>query len=72
MENKKRSLLKALSWRVIGFISTTFIALALTKEASLAIMVGITDTIIKFYLYYVHERFWNSVKWGVEKEQIAG
>ena len=64
METKRRSLIKALSWRFIATFITMSIALMVTGEIRSALEIGLLDTTIKFAAYFYHERAWLRVKWG--------
>lgn len=64
METKRRSALKALSWRVWATFITFFVALIITGETKFAIEIGLLDTTIKFAAYFGHERIWVRVPWG--------
>ena len=64
METKKRSLAKAVTWRLGGLAVTTVVTLALTKRVDLAAAVGLTDTAVKLLAYYFHERLWLRVPFG--------
>ena len=73
-ESHPRSLLKAVSWRVVGSIDTFLLSLLFTHKPFLAASIAGTETITKILLYYFHERAWASVPWGrspaaVETEQ---
>lgn len=69
MESKKRSVAKAISWRVIATVITTVLALALTGRWEFAAAIGLADTSLKFFVYFAHERFWNRVNFGREEKQ---
>lgn len=69
METKKRSIAKAVSWRVIATVITTVLALALTGRWEFAAAIGLADTSLKFFVYFAHERLWNRVKFGREEKQ---
>lgn len=62
-----RSLLKALSWRIISVIFTTLISWIITDSFKLAISIGIIDVSIKIFLFYFHERLWLRIKFGKRK-----
>ncbi len=64
LENKTRSLLKAVSYRVLGASVTAAIALILTGQASLAATFGFLDFSIKIGCYYAHERLWERIPLG--------
>ncbi len=64
-ETKTRSLLKAISWRIIASIVTTIIAFVFGLPAKAIGMVFFADLVIKFVLYFIHERVWISyIKFG--------
>ena len=64
MDIRKRSIVKAIAWRVIATITTMTIVLIITGELALAGVVGGFDLTIKLILYYLHERVWDKVSWG--------
>lgn len=57
-ESRLRSLLKALSWRIIATLTTTIIAYAITGEIKAAMTIGGIEFVLKFAIYYAHERVW--------------
>ena len=68
-ESKARSLLKAVSWRIIASIVTTLIAYSFGLPAKAIGLVFFADLIIKFILYFIHERVWvNFIKFGIISE----
>lgn len=66
--SKKRHLAKAITWRIIASITTALIAFAFGLPPKAVGGVFIADLIIKFVLYYGHERVWyRYIKYGVKK-----
>lgn len=65
MVERKRHLAKAVSYRLFGSMATGAIALAFTGRVDLAAGVGVADTVVKLGLYYLHERLWYRIRWGV-------
>lgn len=63
-EKPLRSVIKALSWRVIGTIDTLIVSYILTGEIVLATSIASIDFLTKLVLYFFHERIWNRIKWG--------
>ncbi len=62
-ESRKRSLVKAVTWRITVIIIETIILYLLTHEPiTTATFVGIKNMIM-FCLYFVHERGWNRIHW---------
>lgn len=68
MESHKRSIVKAITWRIIASIVTTIIAVAFGVPSKAIGLVFFADLIIKFILYFFHERVWNRISFGVEKK----
>lgn len=63
-EVQKRSLVKAVSWRFFATLTTIVIVYIATGELMLSLSVGAIEVIVKFILYYSHERVWNKINWG--------
>ena len=63
-ENPLRSIVKSVSWRVIGTIDTILISWLITGEISTAFSIGSIELGTKMILYFFHERVWNKIKWG--------
>ena len=68
-----RSVLKAVSWRLLGTILTVAAAFALTGDARLALVLGGIEILAKFALYFGHERIWARIGYGLRAlPSIAG
>ena len=64
---KKRHLAKAITWRVVASVTTAMIAWFFGLPPSAIGAVFFADLIIKFIMYYVHERVWyKHIKFGIE------
>jgi len=63
-ENKKRSILKAFSWRFLATVTTALIVYLFTGKLLLAVSVGGVEVIAKMILYFFHERIWNKINFG--------
>lgn len=63
-EQPKRSIAKSISWRAIGTLDTILIAWIITGTLSLAFSIGLVELVTKMVLYFLHERLWNTIKWG--------
>lgn len=59
-----RSVLKGISWRLIGTIDTIVISFILTQKIKIALSIGGIEFFTKIILYYFHERIWNKIKLG--------
>ncbi len=67
MESHKRSIAKAISWRIIAAFITALAVFLFTGEAKLSIGVGLADSAVKIFVYYSHERVWNNIGFGRRK-----
>ena len=63
-ESHLRSLLKATSWRILATLTTTLIAYFITGEIETALTIGSIEFVLKFLIYYAHERLWQMVPRG--------
>lgn len=63
-EQPKRSIAKSLSWRAIGTLDTIIISWIITGTLSLAFSIGLVELVTKMVLYFLHERMWNTIRWG--------
>lgn len=67
--SRKRHLAKAVTWRIIASIVTALIAWTFGLPPKAVGFVFAADLVIKFVLYYGHERLWyNYIKFGVNKD----
>lgn len=57
-DSHARSLGKAFSWRVVATLTTSIIAYFITGEIDTAVAIGSIEFVIKFLIYYLHERAW--------------
>jgi uncharacterized membrane protein len=57
-ESHFRSIIKGISWRVVGTLDTIIISFFLTGHITTALKIGFTEVITKVSLYYLHERVW--------------
>ena len=63
-ESRLRSVIKGVSWRVIATLTIIIIAYLKTGDVTLALQIGAIEFVIKFILYYIHERAWAQVPRG--------
>ena len=63
-ERPLRSILKTISWRVIGTMDTIAISWILTGQIKTALAIGSVELITKMILYFAHERIWNIIPYG--------
>lgn len=62
-DSRVRSLAKALSWRIVATLTTSIIAWIITGELDTAAVIGGIEFVLKFFIYYFHERIWAVISW---------
>ena len=63
-EKPVRSIVKSISWRIIGTLDTMLISWIVTGELKVALSIGVVELFTKMLLYFFHERVWNNINWG--------
>tara|TARA_B110000285_G_C15089228_1_gene598082 strand:- start:591 stop:827 length:237 start_codon:yes stop_codon:yes gene_type:complete len=64
--SNKRHLAKAVTWRLIASVVTAMMAYAFGLPSEAIGMIFVADLVIKFVLYYLHERLWyKHIKYGI-------
>ena len=56
-----KSIIKAISWRIVGTVDTMVISYFITGKASFALSIGGLEVFTKTVLYYFHERVWSRI-----------
>lgn len=67
-EKNYRSLVKSISYRITGTITTFLISLIVTGKIEFALSIMSVDFVSKIAIFYFHERMWNKIKFGKIKE----
>jgi uncharacterized membrane protein len=67
MESPSRSLAKAISYRVLGSLSTAALVFLFTSDLAVSVGAGLIDSVVKILLYFLHERVWNHISYGRPK-----
>ncbi len=76
-DNARRSLFKTFSWRAAASLDTlalSFLVMALmrpsssSEAAAAAAVIAAVEVPNKLLLYYLHERLWARLKWGLPVE----
>ncbi len=64
VETKRRTLVKAILWNVIGFTVMSLVGLLATGSAAVGGAMALANTVIGFLSYLVYERVWTRIDWG--------
>jgi adenylylsulfate kinase len=63
-EATKRSIIKAITFRVLILLSDSIIIFAITHRYDITVGVIFFSNFASTILYYFHERIWNNIHWG--------
>lgn len=71
-DSAKRSLAKAIAWRIFAAFNTLVGATLLNKgNVGVAGKIAGSDSVIKTFLFYFYERAWSNVGWGKYEAEEA-
>ena len=65
VESHKRHILKTVSWRLIGTLDTILLSWIITGNPLTGLKIGSVEVITKMILYYLHERTWYNINYGL-------
>ena len=69
LASKKRHIAKTFTWRFIGTLDTVVIAWIITGNPLSGLKIGVAEVITKMVLYYIHERIWYRIDFGLERRR---
>jgi uncharacterized membrane protein len=61
----KRSLVKAVTYRIVIIILDFTVIYFLTGRVDVALGFMVISNIYTTAAYFIHERIWNRIKWGI-------
>jgi uncharacterized membrane protein len=64
-ENRPRSLVKALTWRIEAIAMLMLLSWLITRNWGDTMLIVAIFQSVQTILFYLHERIWLRVKWGV-------
>ena len=65
-EQRKRSILKAISYRITGTVFTILVALLVSGQIKTALSIGTIELFTKVGVFYLHERVWAKIQFGTD------
>jgi uncharacterized membrane protein len=71
-DSHPRSIVKAITWRTLGSIDTFILSWIITGNFVWAGSIASFEVITKMVLYYLHERGWSHIKWGLVRAPMNG
>ena len=54
----KRHILKTISYRILGTLTTVIVAYSLGASLKVSSMLGVGELVLKPVIYFLHERIW--------------
>lgn len=63
---RSRALAKTVVYRLFMVLVTFAVALFFTGDVGQSVNIGVATNVLKTGTYYIHERAWDRVTWGVE------
>ena len=72
-ESPSRSLVKALSYRILATFATFLISFivfhnytekTLSEISGISAIIALSEFFLKIFFYYIHERLWANIRWG--------
>lgn len=70
-DSKKRHLAKTFSWRFIGTLDTMVLAWIISGNPMTGFKIGAAEVVTKMVLYYLHERTWYKIDFGLPTRRTA-
>ena len=67
IDSKKRSVCKALTWRLFAIVLLGIVSFISTGDIKSASMITFLYHGIQFCMFFLHERIWNNISWGKTK-----
>ncbi|PKH50417.1 hypothetical protein CXF68_06785 [Tenacibaculum sp. Bg11-29] len=68
--SRKRHVAKTITWRLIATGTTVILAWLISGDPMIGLKVGGWEFLIKMGLYYLHERAWYKVDFGLIKRKF--
>ena len=69
MDKPSRSIIKSISYRIVGTLLTFITSWVLTGNLFVSVTIGVVDTIVKLVAFFLHERAWEYIKYGRQCEK---
>lgn len=65
-ESRIRHIAKTITWRIVGTLDTMTLAFVITGNPLAGLKIGMSELLTKMILYYLHERVWYKVNYGLK------
>ena len=68
--NRRRSLVKAISWRLVAMTVLGIVSYMITGDIAETGLITLVYNLIQIAVYFAHERLWERIEWGQPKSVI--
>ncbi|ATW87759.1 putative membrane protein [Halohasta litchfieldiae] len=65
IQERKRAIVKTLCYRFFMIVITVVVAWAVVGNVGAALSIGLVSNLLKTVTYYVYERTWDHITWGL-------
>lgn len=65
IQERSRALVKTAGYRAFMIVITFIIAFLFTDDVGTAVNIGVAANIVKTVTYYLYERLWDRIDWGL-------
>lgn len=69
-ESRLRSVLKAVTYRIVGTSTTGLLAYVITGDFRVSLTIIAVEPLVKTIVYYLHERIWQQVPRGTVRRLL--
>lgn len=69
LASRKRHIAKTVTWRAVGTTDTMIISWIISGNPFVGLKIGFAELITKMVLYYLHERAWYKIDFGLERRR---
>ena len=67
--NRLRHVLKTITWRTVGTLDTVLLGWLVSGDPTVGLTIGFLELFTKMILYYLHERAWYKIDFGIKREK---
>lgn len=64
-ERRTRIIARTVGYRTVMVLITMVVAFLVTDNVSNAVNIGLVTNVLKTATYYVYERLWSQITWGI-------
>ncbi|WP_417671904.1 DUF2061 domain-containing protein [Roseibium sp.] len=64
METARRTLVKSITWQLMGIVTMTLLSYPHTRSLVEAMSLAASASLTGFFCFFLHERIWSRVRWG--------